>query len=78
MLQLNCVHCSVVPRFTQVPWIDMHTLSYRVLLERFIARGILVDDIETMLLRENNVAAYFMPHGKSVVLSFLVPAPLDT
>jgi Xaa-Pro dipeptidase len=46
-----------------VPWIDMHTLSYRVILERFIQRGILIDDIETMLLRENNIAAYFMPHG---------------
>ena len=46
-----------------VPWIDMHTLSYRVLLERFVARGVLVDDIDTMLLREHNIAAYFMPHG---------------
>lgn len=46
-----------------VVWEDMHTLSYRVILERFVARGILIDDIETMLLKENNVAAHFMPHG---------------
>ena len=44
-----------------VVWEDMHTLSYRVILERFVARGILIDDIETMLLKENNVAAHFMP-----------------
>jgi Xaa-Pro dipeptidase len=46
-----------------IKWIDMHTLSYRVILERLIGCGILVDDIETMLLLENNVAAHFMPHG---------------
>jgi len=46
-----------------VSWIEMHTLSYRVILERFVLRGILVDDVETMLLRQNNVGAYFMPHG---------------
>ena len=46
-----------------IDWMDMHTLSYRVILERFLARGILQGNIETMLSREVNLAARFMPHG---------------
>ena len=46
-----------------VAWIDMHTLSYRVILERFVARGILKGNIDAMLSRDVNLAARLMPHG---------------
>ena len=46
-----------------VAWIDMHTLSYRVILERFVARGILQGDVDAMLARDVNLAARLMPHG---------------
>ena len=46
-----------------VSWVDMHTLAYRVIVERFTARGVLHGSIEEMLSPEINIGSYFMPHG---------------
>lgn len=44
-----------------VAWIDMHTLTYRIICEHMVKIGILKGDVGTLM--EKNLAGYFMPHG---------------
>jgi Xaa-Pro dipeptidase len=44
-----------------VSWVDMHALSYRVLLTQLTAGGLLRGDVDAML--EAELGAVFMPHG---------------
>ena len=44
-----------------VEWASMHELSYRVILERLTAAGLLQGPLEAMMAE--NVASFFMPHG---------------
>ena len=44
-----------------VSWIDMHTLSYKIICERLKAGGLLVGNIDDMMAA--NIGAVFMPHG---------------
>ena len=59
----NCQERVMAAMRPGVAWIDMHTLSYRVILERFVERGILQGSIDAMLDKQVNLAARLMPHG---------------
>jgi len=44
-----------------VSWIDMHTLSYRIICEQLKAGGLLQGEVDDMMAV--NLGAVFMPHG---------------
>ena len=44
-----------------VNWMDVHTHSNRVMIQRFLKEGLFQGDEEEIL--KSNVAGYFMPHG---------------
>lgn len=44
-----------------VSWIDMHTLSYRLIIEKLKAGGLLSGDVDAMMAV--NLGSVFMPHG---------------
>ena len=44
-----------------VNWVDVHTMSNRVMVQHFLKQGLFVGDEEEIL--QSNVAGYFMPHG---------------
>eukprot|EP00912_Choanoflagellata_sp_UC4_P001130 UC4_evm2s704 len=44
-----------------VSWVDMHTLSYRLILEKLRDGGIVKGDIDAMMAA--NLGSVFMPHG---------------
>jgi len=44
-----------------VSYIDMHALSYRVILEKLTEGGLLTGDVDDMM--SANLGAVFMPHG---------------